>query len=250
MSNLKPKGMNNELFEGLYVPTNNQMGFMLSKIDPFIRKFVDYAIFHKKKWHLDVGTAYGLSVLEVLKNGGKIIANDIDQFHLDTIAENSTAYQENLRLSCVDIRQAHFEKHSLSSILFSRVLHFFSLEEIIQTLKNASYWLAKGGYIYIVNETPYFGTLSSYLPLYQIKKERGDIRASYLTLDEAKSYFCPTKRDFVTSPIFLFDEDVLEYIETHTPLCLKQKGYLNREGYFPRDALYDGRESLWAIFGI
>lgn len=41
-------------FDDCSVPTNNQMGFMLTKVDPFVQRFVDYAAGDLKNWHLDV----------------------------------------------------------------------------------------------------------------------------------------------------------------------------------------------------
>ena len=124
-------------FENHYIATLNQMGFMLTKVDPFVQKFVDYTINNKQKWHLDVGAAYGIATLQCIKGGARIIANDLDTEHLNVI-QSQIAHEKlhNFKACAGDIRKdINFSKESIASVLFSRVLHFFNGQEIIDCLK-------------------------------------------------------------------------------------------------------------------
>lgn len=236
-------------FDGCYVPTNNQMGFMLTKIDPFVQRFVDYAAQNHDNWHLDVGAAFGVATIAALEKGAKIIANDIDASHLTVIADVcSKRFKNSLKLFLGDIRKdMDYPTASFGSMLFSRVLHFFTGEEIIKCLKKVSDWLVPGGKIFVVNETPYFGTSKDFLPIYSKRKEAGNQWPSFLTLEDVKTYFDPKKRLFVRNTVHFFDEDLMQHVAKASGLYLEEMGTLDRQGFFPEDALYDGRESLWAI---
>lgn len=238
-----------EQFENCYIPTNNQMGFMLTKVDPFIQRFVDYAAQDRENWHLDVGAAFGIATIAALEKGAKIIANDIDASHLTIISDiGGERFKNTLRLFLGDIRQdIEYPALSYGSALFSRVLHFFTGAEIIRCLKSIKEKLQPGGKVFVVNETPYFGTSKDFIPIYLQRKKEGGEWPGFLTLEEVKTYFDPTKRAFVTNSVLFFDEELMRHVTQAAGLQLEEMGTLDRRGFFPEDALYDGRESLWAI---
>lgn len=241
--------VSDDQFENCYVPTNNQMGFMLTKIDSFIQRFVDYAAQNQENWHLDVGAAFGIATLAALEKGAKMIANDIDASHLTVISEiGAGRFDNTLRLLPGDIRQdLEYPDLSFGSVLFSRVLHFFTGAEIIHCLKGIKERLRPGGKVFVVNETPYFGTAKGFIPIYLQRKKEGRQWPSFLTLEEVKTYFALSKRPFVTNSVLFFDEELMRHVAQEAELHLEEMGTLDRRGFFPEDALYDGRESLWAI---
>lgn len=236
-------------FENCYIPTNNQMGFMLTKVDSFVQRFIDYAAQDQKNWHLDVGAAFGIATIAALEKGARIIANDIDASHLTVISDRcARRFKNRLQLFLGDIRQEReYPLFSFGSVLFSRVLHFFTGEEIIHCLKNIKKKLRSRGKIFMINETPYFGTAKDFIPIYLQRKAAGKTWPSFLSLEEVKIYFDVTKRDFVTNSVLFFDEDVMRYTAKASGFHLEEMGTLDRRGFFPENALYDGRESLWAV---
>ena len=98
-----------------------------------------------------------------------------------------------------------------------------------------------------MNETPYFGTSKNFLPTYHQRKSTQNRWPGYLTVEEVKKFWDLDKRPFVTSAVHLFDEDLIEQVASKAGLKIEEMGLLDRQGFFPEDALYDGRESLWAI---
>ena len=129
-----------EKFDACYVSTNNQMGFMLTKVDPLIQGFVDYAAKDSSNWHLDVGAAFGIATIAALQRGAKMVANDLDESHLKIIGQACRGQFEGRVQFCLgDIKnEVEYTSASFGSVLFSRVLHFFSGEGIIGVLRKVS----------------------------------------------------------------------------------------------------------------
>jgi ubiquinone/menaquinone biosynthesis C-methylase UbiE len=234
-------------FEGLYRPTQNQTGFMLTTIDPFVKRFVDDL--NPNEWAMDVGAAYGIASLEALKKGVNVVANDLDERHLQDLKDNHAlnAYEGQLKLLKGDIKDLSFENNDLSSILFSRVLHFFTGEEIINCLLKVRNWLKDKGRIYMVNETPFFGTCKKFTPVYLERKKEGHPWPGFLNSEEMVSYFDTTKKAFLDSNVHFFDEELCKIVAKEAGFKVLEIAYLNREGIYPTDALYDGRESIYMI---
>ena len=230
-------------FEGLYRPTLNNKGFMLTKIDVLTKHFIDEATspIHKDFFSLDVGAAYGIATRAVLEKGGKIIANDTDAKHLAEIKLH-TIQNENLRLLTGDIkRDINLPHESISCALFSRVLHFFYGEDIILCLKKAHSWLIPGGKIFVSNETPYFGTTKDFIPIYESRKKEDH---PWPGLIESLDYFCAEKAPFLEMPAHMFDEDLCHKITENSGFTITEIFYINRKEEFPTNALYEGRESI------
>ena len=61
--------------------TLNNMGAMCNKFDSLNSSFIEYAIKGNRKT-MDVGCAYGNTVIKILDHGGDIIAIDLDERHL------------------------------------------------------------------------------------------------------------------------------------------------------------------------
>jgi hypothetical protein len=230
-------------FEGHYRPTLNHKGFMLTKTDPLIDAFIKEATLDCNRYNfaLDVGAAYGIATLAVLEKGGKIIANDTNEEHLNEIKTKSRAV-DSLNLMLGDIRHdIKLKPNSISCILISRVLHFFYGEEIINCLKKMHLWLKPNGKIFVSNETPYFGTVKNFIPIYERLKLEGH---SWPGLIESLDYFCSEKAPFVSLPIHLFDKDLCQKVTKESGFNLVDLFYINRENAFPSNALFDGRESI------
>jgi len=92
----------------------------------------------------------GVAAPRILQQGGKVIVNDLDGRHLDTLyAQTPPHLQPNLQLlagSCID--EIEVEDHSLSAILCGRVFHFFDTETIALCLARFARWLEPNGKIF------------------------------------------------------------------------------------------------------
>jgi hypothetical protein len=136
-----------------------------------------------------------------------------------------------------------FNEGSLQAVLACRVFHFFSGEKIIEGLKKIRHWLTNQGKLFIVNETPYFGTCRAFIPIYEERKKLGEPWPGLVDLN----YFDPTKRPFVEGTVNLFDADTMTWVLNEAGFKIEKLSYINRIGAFPENALYDGRESVGAV---
>ncbi len=88
-----------EAEENGFIPTLNQMGYMTSTLDSFSKEFVDYASSNHSQKSLEIGAAYGVATLEALKRGAQMIANDLEEKHLQILRERSPeSLRKNLSL--------------------------------------------------------------------------------------------------------------------------------------------------------
>ena len=81
-----------------FIPTLNNMGYMTSTLDLYSQKFVKLAS-KCKGTVVDIGAAYGIATLAALKAGKcQVVANDIEQGHLDHIRKSAKKDKERLTL--------------------------------------------------------------------------------------------------------------------------------------------------------
>ena len=70
------------------VPTLNNMGWMIAQeLDIYTEAFIHYALTGKKPV-LQVAAAYGVAAPRILQQADKIIVNDLDGRHLETLYQN------------------------------------------------------------------------------------------------------------------------------------------------------------------
>ncbi len=234
-----------EIFEDHYIPTLNQTGFMTLEVDEYSQEFINYASFFPDRPSLEIGAAYGVASLKALKQGAHIIANDLDNRHLEILKQQCPQdYKDRLTLLPGNFpEEIDFEEGSLQAVLACRVFHFFPGDKIIEGLKKIKHWLTDQGKLFIINETPYFGTTKAFIPIYEERKKAG---AEWPGLADLNC-FDPTKRPFVECTINLFDADTLTRALHEAGFKIEKLSYINREGVFPKSALYDGRESVGAV---
>ena len=153
------------------IKTLNAMGYMFLRSDPALLAFLDHV--EKTQGHFaDIGTAFGHSTLEALKRGGRITAIDLDQHHLDILAERCPlAHKPRLDAQC-----GHFPNtislpaNTYDGILLSRVLIFLTQDEISTALSKIFEALKEGGAIYVVCPCPLRKKWKSLKPIYDKQK--------------------------------------------------------------------------------
>ena len=171
--------MSNELHQFMtpdnrgFYPTLNQMGFMLTELDPYVSDFIVKA----KSPFLDIGCAFGKSTLYALQLGKEVIANDISEEHIKIIqsqVKSSKNASIKYNKACFPY-ELHFEQNSLGSVLASRVLHFLKGDDILQGCQKVFDWLQKDGLFCILSETPFRKNLKEFLPIFEQRKKQGDL---------------------------------------------------------------------------
>ena len=233
--------------DGVFIATLNQMGYMTTFLDPYSQGFVDYAA-GCQAWCLEIGAAFGVATLAALERGAKIIANDLDERHLDHIAKHCPKAQlPYLKLVAGAFPQnISFADHSVAAILISRVLHFFSGEQIRAALQVCYRWLKPDGRLYIVAETPYLGNWKKFIPIYERRKAEKHMWPGWI---EDVSLFAASRVAQLPKQIHFLDKEVLERELTRANFKNVRIEHLNRNE-FPEDLRLDGRESVAALASI
>lgn len=237
ISNHNEETEKNELF-----PTLNNMGYTPKLPDIIQTSFINYAA-QCALPALDIGAAFGVATLPALKMGTKIIANDLDQRHLDIIREQTPpTLRTNLDTRVGGIPSGlTLQKESVSAILVARVLHFLSPEAIQESLIKMKNWLMPNGKLFIVVTTPFIKILESYIPIYEQRKANNDPWPGLI--NNATTYLT----EDVKMPSFanLFDEDLLHRVLREANFDIESLFYFPAE--CPAEWLYDGREFLGCV---
>jgi len=227
------------------IPTLNNQGFMTTSLDAYSEAFVDYAAASKLPV-LEIGACYGIASLQVLAKGAKVIANDLCEEHLSILQQRCPIEQRtNLTLKPGKFPdEIKILDGSIGAVLICRVLHFFSGEDIERSLKKIHSWLAPGGKIFMVNETPYLKNWIRHLPIFEERKAKGEKWPSYIT----------NLKEFTDTAHYLSLPDALNFMDLDTATnAVKEAGFdIDKGGYinrveFPDSVRLDGRESVGII---
>jgi SAM-dependent methyltransferase len=157
------------------VPTLNSQGFMRSNLDDITQSFIFFST-QKGRLSLDIGCAFGFVAQQVLKNGGEIIANDVDIRHLAYLKKlTPKPLQKKLSLLWGRFPQdLKIKDNSLDAVYIGRVLHFLTPNEIETGFFLLSGWLKPGGRIFIVTMSPYHSSLPGFEREYLKKLQLGE----------------------------------------------------------------------------
>ncbi len=227
------------------IRTLNKMGYMTSTLDPYSAEFARFAPSGPGP-ALDIGAAYGIATIAALSHGALVIANDIDPRHLEILRERLPK-EARPRLSLKPGAfpdELHLPEGSVGSILISRVLHFFDGPCIEHSAQRAFRWLAPGGKIFIVAETPYLGTFREFIPIYEERKKAGIPWPGLV--DNISRFIPPDHAKALPKMMNLLDEDVLVRVFKKTGFAIERSGTMARPD-FPTNVQFDGRESVGLI---
>ena len=226
-----------------FIRTLNNMGYMTSTLDPISARFIEFA--SKGRTVLDIGAAYGIASVSALKNGAKVIANDIDSRHLEILKSNcpDDLIQNLTLLPGKFPEELNIEQNSVDAILICRVLHFFSGPEIEIAVNKMKSWLVKGGKLFVVSETPYLKNWQSFIPDYESRKRAGERWPGFIS--DVKRYE-QNRSKFLPDSVHWLDPEVLTRTFNLAELSIDEVGTIDRTD-FPIDMRLDGRESVGII---
>ena len=149
----------------------------------FRQQFIAYAIQNSSQKYpaLDIGAAYGVATLPAVRGGAWVIANDLDQRHLTALMLQLNHESEEIKqrltvkLGCI-LNEIEFPENSLSAILISAVLHFFTGKEIERLMAKMYRWLKPGGKLFTQSFSPYLNTLqqAGVTEQYEIRRAQGE----------------------------------------------------------------------------
>lgn len=226
------------------IPTLNRMGWVINSSDPYSKDFIEFSVTSPLP-SLEIGAAYGFTVMKALKKGAKIIANDVHAEHLNILKKNVPAqYRDALQLKAGKFpEELVFESGSLGAILVSRVFHFFTPEELQESARIMFQWLAPGGKIFIVVDSPYLKPWERFIPTYEARKKAGVIYPGVVM--NPKNYNS-VSIPYLPPYLHFFDPDSLSQPFQEAGFIIEKVGFFRRQDY-PAQVQLDGREGVGLI---
>jgi chorismate-pyruvate lyase len=228
------------------VSTQNKKGFTYS-LTSFGKAFINFAS-KASKPVMDIGAAYGVATLPALLAGAKVIAVDVEEKHLVSLAN---AVDTSLRSKLITLKgkfpDFDLQPESISAVYMSQVLPFLTGEEIERGAEKIYNWLAPGGEVFIVSFTPYISHVSSFIPLYENRKQQGVRWAGYI---DHLSHFSddPDIYNHLPEQVHHIDQEDLRWAFEKAGFAIKEIRYFGEEeGPLPSGIRLDGRERVGMI---
>ncbi len=225
-----------------FIKTFNNTGFMTDYLDRFSQTFVDYSAGSDKPV-MDIGAAYGVATLAALDRGASVISNDIDGRHLAVLEQRVPEHaRTRLSLLCGEFPNLDIESDSLGAVLAARLFHFLDGDTIERSAQKLFSWLAPGGKVFIVAETPFVKTLIGFREEYKQRKESGD---PFPGLIQDMLVFSP-HATMIPKLGNWMDVDVLTRVFSASGFTIEECAYFARPE-FPSWLQLDGQESVGLI---
>lgn len=235
---------NKERQENAIVPTLNKMGYMNEVLNEFTQEYLEF-LKNVKKPTLDIGTAFGFTVIKALEQGASVFANDIDKSHLEVL---SLKINEDLK-GKLTLKPGSFpddlsfEENSLGCVLASRMLHFLPGDKIEKGLTKIFRWLEPQGKVFVIAETPYKKMFQRFIPLYEERKKAGVQWPG--EMENMKSYM-DARNENLPDFMNLLEEDVLLNAFKNAGFLIEKSKTFSKSK-LPEDAQLDGRESVGLV---
>lgn len=228
-----------------FIATLNQMGYMFIKPDSYMQAFIDLAA-ESGGPVLDIGAAYGITTIPALEKGAFVVANDLDERHLNILKSKvSPSLLGNLELKQGKMpSDLDFSENYFSAILASRILNFIEPELLRYSFSLIYKWLKPGGKFFYLGATPYMGTFKMFLPQYKQNKLN---KKEWPGLIENIPTYAPHRTKHLPLFINLIDEEMLIKLMDETGFKVEKMGFIPAEEAHPEDMKLDGREHLGAI---
>ena len=226
--------------------TKNKHGFTYN-LSPFGNAFVAFA---EKASHplVDIGCAFGVASIPALEMGADVIAIDLEETHLESLMKNVPAHlSKKIKTIRARFPDVDFPASSISGVYMSQVLPFLSGQEIENGIEKIYNWLIPGGKLFIVSFTPYIDHVSSFIPVYEHRKNNKIEWAGYID-DLSKYSLDPNISKNLPNKINHIDADDLARV------CLKFNLHIEKLEYFgdpdntlPKGIKFDDRERVGLI---
>jgi len=194
---------------------------------------------------LDIGAGLGVATLPLLKAGARVIANDIDEFHLRGIAQRAAEIGYGAALTTVLGKfPQDLTFRGLDAVHCSNVLHFLPGDEIITGTRRIYEWLKPGGKMFIQVGTIFAGHIRKLVPEFEQRRRKGVVWAG--ETDRAKDLVLLKFRHLTPDFMNYLDEPPLVEAFERVGFRTKHAVYYTRHG-LPEDCMNDGRENFGYI---
>ena len=225
--------------------TLNKMGYMNTEPEPYNQAFINYSASCSGTC-LEIGTAYGITAIEALKKGAKIIANDLSSDHLNILKENTPEdFRKNLTLLPGSFPEAiSLPNNSVEAVLSSRMLNFIRPEILPEAFKAIFNWIKPGGKFFLLVSSPYMGNFQTFLPHFLENKKQNQVWPGFLN---NLSKWAPKRSHDLPDFIHLLDRDDVVSLLVEAGFLVEKIGYSPATSSHPEDMKHDGREHVGAI---
>lgn len=165
------------------IPTLNEMGVMCVHEGWLYSQYLTQIKTGEQA--LDIGCAYGRTVVDAAKRGAFVCANDLSEDQLKILEETvkSEPFHTQITYQSGDFLTGVYPSNTYDKILIASVLHFMSPSEIQAALDKIAAILKPGGKVYILTASPvpYLSTSTSFSEEYYRRKSQGDEWPGYFT---------------------------------------------------------------------
>jgi SAM-dependent methyltransferase len=166
------------------IRTANGYGVHFTKIWGVVAAFIKFAA-NNPAWSLDVGCAFGEHDLKAIKQGARIIANDLSKKHLQVLAARvPKELRKNLRTRVGAFPNISLSDNSVGAILAANVLLFMDGKQLERSARKMFKLLQAGGKVFIVTMAPNPSVPEDYDERKKREKWPGLVK-------DAREYFAP-----------------------------------------------------------
>lgn len=204
------------------------MGFAHLNPLKVTRDLYDFAAL-RKGVYADIGAAYGIDSIALVKRGAQVVAIDLDQHHLDFLKEQLNEEELNrLEMRCQRFPEdVHLEEAFYDGVLLSRVLLFLSPDHLDQALNKVYRSLKPGGRVYVITVSPYS---KGWDPVRTAFENHTRLLGSKPFLISNLWDVMPKTQTFLPNSIQLFDQEILSSLLKYAGFKIMDSGYESHHG--------------------
>lgn len=228
-----------------YICTLNSMGYMTLTLDDTQNSFIDWALKNPDECYLDIGCAFGNTTLPLIKEKISVTSCDINIEHLQYIQKQLTyEYLPFLGCLCGAFPQDIFlPENYFNGVIMAMVLHFMEAEYVQRALNSIYRSLKPSGKLFLTTSSPYQGVLKTFIPIYESRKEKGDLFAGFMA---NVGDYVPHRQQDLPPRNIVYDYESLETLCRRSGFEVETSGFFTRP-HMPKDLCLDGREYSFII---
>lgn len=183
----------------------------------------------QKGTYADIGAAYGVDTIYMVKAGAHVVAIDLETQHLDVLKKQlNVEDQQRLETRCQRFpEEVCLESETYDAILLSRILIFLTPDALDVTLKNVYRALKVGGKVYVITISPFS---DKWEPVLSIFNEHKKLFPAQPLLVSNLWELLPRTRFFLPQRIQVFDQDSLKYSLEKNGFQVIDCGYESHHG--------------------
>jgi SAM-dependent methyltransferase len=226
-------------------PTVNKMGWGSEFPHEINLAFAEFAA-ECKHPVLDIGAGFGAATLAALKKGATVIANDLDVFHLESLAASVPQEARN-RVEMLPgrfPRDLAFSSEYFGAIHSSNVLHFLSPPELESGIRLMFQWLVPNGKVFVMACSPYQQSYKNFIPIFEQRKKTAVPWPGWI--DDLTKYSSHPTLQYLPSSLNCFDADLISKAFFSEGFTIEIAKEFTRTG-IPENLKYDGRENVMLI---